>query len=151
MSLLVETKRFSAAVETDGMADLIGLYGEMEKDGSAFGTSAETSQELVGGSPWQFRERYIENSPIFYLDRMETPLLIIHGDRDVTFAPFLGDEIFVGLRRLGKTVNYAKYQGEPHVASSRDNLIDMASRILDWFERYVKGGGQRDASHPLTN
>ena len=151
MSLLVETKRFSAAVETDGMADLIGFYGEMEKDGSAFGTSAETGQELVGGSPWQFRDRYIENSPIFYLDRVETPLLVIHGDQDVTFAPFLGDEIFVGLRRLGKTVNYAKYHGEPHVASGHDNLVDIASRILEWFERYVKRDAQRDRSRPLSN
>jgi dipeptidyl aminopeptidase/acylaminoacyl peptidase len=145
LSLLVQTKRFKAAIEVDGMADLVGMYGEMDKDGTVFGTSSETGQQLLGGNPWQVRDRYIENSPIFGFDRIETPLLVIHGGDDRTVAPFLGDEIFVALRRLGKTVSYAKYQGESHVPSSYGNQLDIGRRVIDWFDRYLKDGRGADA------
>lgn len=113
LSLIVQTRRFKAALAADGFADYMGLYGQMDKSGTAFGTSiAEQGQGKLGGTPWQFRDRYVENSPIFYLDRIETPLLLVHGAADTTAAPFLSDEIFVGLRRLGKEVVYAKYEGE---------------------------------------
>src|SRR5439155_4768593 len=115
LSLLVQTTRFKAAIAADGYGDLIATYGQMNSDGSAFGVPlAETGQLLMGGTPWQFRERYVENSPVFHLDRVETPLLIVHGANDTVVLPFLADEIFVGLRRLGKEVVYAKYQGEGH-------------------------------------
>jgi dipeptidyl aminopeptidase/acylaminoacyl peptidase len=139
LALLVQTKRFSAAVEADGFGDLTGFYGEMDSDGTAFGTSAETGQELVGGSPWQYRDRYIENSPIFYLDRIETPLLIIHGAADRTIRPFLGDELFVALRRLAKPVVYAKYAGEDHVFTGYANQLDASTRIIAWFEEHLGG------------
>jgi len=144
LALLAETTRFKAAVEADGMADLIGAYGEMDKDGTAFGTSSETGQQLLGGSPWQMRDRYVENSPLFAFDRIETPLLVIHGGDDRTVAPFLGDEIFVCLRRLGKTVSYAKYLGEPHVPSALANQLDIGTRIVDWFDRYLGNGSPKE-------
>jgi len=55
-----------------------------------------------GGSPWEFRDRYIENSPLFYIDRAQTPLLIIHGDLDTAVPYEQAEEVFVALRRLGK-------------------------------------------------
>jgi dipeptidyl aminopeptidase/acylaminoacyl peptidase len=141
MSLLVQTKRFRAAIEADGAADLIGEYGAMDGAGNAFGISAlEGGQGLMGGTPWQERERYIENSPIFYLDRLETPLLIVHGAEDTTVASFLGDELFVGLRRLGKEVQYAKYIGEGHspLAWGYGNQVDLSNRMIAWMDRYLK-------------
>ena len=74
LSLIVQTTRFKAAVDSAGPADLISVYGQMDKTGSsgAIGWS-ETGQGGMVGTPWQFRDRYIENSPIFYLDRWNTP------------------------------------------------------------------------------
>ncbi|MGA8556526.1 MAG: prolyl oligopeptidase family serine peptidase, partial [Candidatus Acidiferrales bacterium] len=138
LALIVQTTRFKAAVEADGYGDLIGNYGEMKRDGEAFGTSADTSQQLMGDSLWNRRERYIENSPVFYLDRVETPLLILHGSDDTAVASFLGDEIFVGLRRLGKRVSYARYEGESHVPEAYANQIDIANRMIAWFDEYLK-------------
>ena len=98
----------------------------------------------MGGTPWQFRNRYIENSPIFYLDRVETPLMIVHGSEDKTVAPFLGDEVFVGLRRLGKEIQYARYEGEEHGPDnwSYANQIDLCNRMIAWFDQYLKGATQ---------
>jgi dipeptidyl aminopeptidase/acylaminoacyl peptidase len=143
LSLIVESDRFKAAVDIDGLADELGFYGEMDDNGTAFATSlTEQSQGIgsLGGTPWQFRDRYIENSPIFYLDRVKTPLLIVHGTKDSIVAPFLGDEVFVGLRRLGKEVEYAKYQGEEHSPFywSYQDQLDFANRIIEWFDLHLK-------------
>jgi dipeptidyl aminopeptidase/acylaminoacyl peptidase len=141
MALIVQSKRFKAAVEVDGMGDLIDAYGQMSKDGTAYETaSSEMGQGKMGGSPWQFRERYIENSPSSYLDRIETPLLIVHGADDTVVASFLGDELFVSLRRLGKEVEYAKYEGEEHspLNWSYANQLDFCNRMIAWFGRYLK-------------
>jgi dipeptidyl aminopeptidase/acylaminoacyl peptidase len=150
LSLLVQTARFKAAVESDGPSDLIAFYGEMFVDGTSFGSSiGETGQGLMGGTPWQYRERYIENSPFFYLDRIETPLLIMHGAQDGVIAPFLGDEIFVGLRRLGKIVEYAKYQGEGHVFTGYANQVDAANRVILWFDKYLKQEGTNKVAYEV--
>jgi dipeptidyl aminopeptidase/acylaminoacyl peptidase len=141
LSLIVQTNRFKAALEADGMGDLLSAYGQMLPDGSAFSTSmTEQGQGLMGGTPWQFRERYIENSPLFYFDRVQTPLLIVHGAGDMAVPPFLGDQIFVALRRLGKEVEYAKYEGEDHspLYWSFSNQIDVCNRMIEWFGRHLE-------------
>jgi dipeptidyl aminopeptidase/acylaminoacyl peptidase len=140
MSLIVQTTRFKAAMEADSFADLIGFYGQMGDSGDAFGISLlEKGQGLMGGTPWEYRERYIENSPISYLDRIDTPLLIVHGSKD-GIASFLGDQIFVGLRRLGKEVEYAKYEGEGHspVTWTYSNQLDFCNRMIAWFGEHLK-------------
>ncbi len=141
LSLIVQTTRFKAAMAADGLGDIMASYGQMNKDGSAFAqSSAETGQMLMGGTPWQFRERYIENSPVFYFDRVETPLLVVHGAADPTVPSFLADEVFVDLRRLGKEVAYAKYEGEGHspLDWSYANQLDFCNRVIAWFDSHLK-------------
>jgi dipeptidyl aminopeptidase/acylaminoacyl peptidase len=140
LALIVQTKRFKAAMAADGYADQVGAYGQMDTDGSAFGTSvAEQGQGLMGGTPWEFPSRYIENSPISYLDRVETPLLIMHGAQDTAVHPFLSDEVFVGLRRMGKEAVYVKYEGEGHspLYWSYPNQLDYTKRMIDWFDQHL--------------
>jgi len=141
LSLIVQTKRFKAAMSADGYGDILAAYGQMDKSGSTYNVPiAETGQGLMGGTPWQFRDRYIENSPVFYLDRVETPLLLVHGADDNAVASFLADEVFVGLRRLGKEVVYAKYQNEPHSPQiwSYENQLDFCNRVIAWFDVHIK-------------
>jgi dipeptidyl aminopeptidase/acylaminoacyl peptidase len=75
-----------------------------------------------------------------YLDRVRTPLLIVHGEEDTGVAPFLADEVFVGLRRLGKEVVYARYAGEEHWEGSwrYADQVDYLTRVLAWFDRHLK-------------
>lgn len=141
LSLLVQTPRFAAAVASAGTGNLISAYGQMNAQGAAFQTSiAEHGQGLMGMPPWEARDRYVENSPFFYLNRIETPLLIAHGGADTTVASFLSDETFVGMRRLGKETVYVKYPGEGHspLSWSYANRLDFCSRVIAWFERYLK-------------
>jgi dipeptidyl aminopeptidase/acylaminoacyl peptidase len=150
LSLITETPMFKAAAASGGFGDLASDYGAFDKDGTSFGVaSAESGQLRMGGTPWDFRSRYIENSPFFFLDRVSTPLLLLHGADDATAPAFLSDQIFVGLRRLGKTVVYAKYEGESHspLYWSPDNRRDYFDRVLGWLDRYLK---QQDVSHSDT-
>jgi dipeptidyl aminopeptidase/acylaminoacyl peptidase len=148
LSLIVQTQRFRAAVEMDGTSDLVGLfglYGEMDRTGAAFGISIlEHGQDAMGGSLWQFKDRYIENSPVYYFDRITTPLLIVHGAQDDAVAAFLGDQAFVTLRRLGKKVVYARYEGEDHspLYWRYDHQLDLCKRILRWLDEDAGGSQQ---------
>lgn len=149
LSLIVQTRRFKAAIESDGMGDLISAYGQMQRDGTAFHTAiTEQGQGLMGGTPWDFRDRYVENSPLFYFDRVETPLLIVHGSEDTAVPVFLGDEVFVALRRLGKNVEYVKYEGENHSPMnwSYANQTDLCNRMIEWFDRYLSSRRPRNGS-----
>ena len=142
IALIVQTGRFKAAISIAGVSDLIGSYGEMAEDASAYGVAiAERGQEAMGGTPWERRESYIENSPFFYFDRIQTPLLIVQGSRDTAVASFLGAQIFVALRRLGKEAQYAMYDGEGHSPSQEWNYehqVDLSYRIIRWLDGHLR-------------
>jgi dipeptidyl aminopeptidase/acylaminoacyl peptidase len=141
LALITQTDRFRAAVDSAGFGDLFGEYGDMREDGSAYGVALlEKGQGQMGGSPWEARDRYIENSPFFNFDRIKTPLLVLHAAGDTTLGSFVSDQVFVSLRRLGKAVVYAKYEGESHGVTSwsRANREDYVLRILSWFEKYLQ-------------
>jgi dipeptidyl aminopeptidase/acylaminoacyl peptidase len=138
LALITRTGRFRAAMEVSGYADLLGLYGQLSRDGSAY--ESDEVGRLLGADPWQDPVRYIQNSPIYYLDRIRAPLLIVHGGEDDAASSTLADELFVTLRRLGKEAEYAKYYGESHVPRdwSYANQLDLCQRQLDWFETRLK-------------
>jgi dipeptidyl aminopeptidase/acylaminoacyl peptidase len=137
MALLVQTDRFRAAVMGDGYGDLVTDYGEMQPTGSTFGQLRLES--WFGATLWQDLPRYIDNSPVFFLDRVRTPLLIVEGGADPSVPPHETTEMFVDLRRLGSDVEYALYGGETHseIAWRKANQQDYVARIIRWFDSYL--------------
>ena len=142
LALLVQTTRFKAAAIDSGFANLMSLYGWMPERSNepSWQDWAELSQGRMGGTPWQYRERYIENSPVFYLDRVQTPLLIIQGTQDPSGKDFYSNEIFMNLRRLGKQATYVKYRGASHTISgfTYHEQVDAIQRMLEWFDSHLK-------------
>jgi dipeptidyl aminopeptidase/acylaminoacyl peptidase len=134
LALLVQTHRFKTAVMRGGYGDLFADYGEMQDAGSTFGQLRLES--WLGTTPWKDLQRYIDNSPVFFLDRVVTPLLIVEGGAETTVPPHEAAEIFVDLRRLGKEVQYALYGGENHGESGWRfaNQQDYLARIIQWFQ-----------------
>ena len=140
-ALVTQTSRFRAAVSSASISNLVSYYGFVNEAGDSQGIGGtELGQLRMGGSLWEYQDAYIKNSPIFYLDRVETPLLLIHGELETRFTMQLG-ELFSGLRRLGKEVVWATYLGEDHDLGSwrYPNAIDRWNRILDWFDEHLKG------------
>jgi dipeptidyl aminopeptidase/acylaminoacyl peptidase len=152
-SLLVQTNLFRAGVALSASGNLLSDYSEMDPSGFPTGIAwAEKSQGRMRETPWNVRDKYIENSPFFYLDRVQTPILIAHGNSD--WHPAYEDrEMFVGLRRLGKTAEYAEYYGGGHRIPAwryRDQ-IDLANRVLVWFDRYLRPHSGSDNPNAASN
>lgn len=142
MALITQTNRFKAAVCDSGFVNLVGLYGWMSDQpaGSQWQGWAEAGQGRMGGSLWQYRDRYIENSPLFYLDRIQTPVLIIQGTEDPGSKDYLSNEIFVNLQRLGKEATYLKYHGASHTIGSfgYEEQVDVVTRLAAWFDKHLR-------------
>jgi dipeptidyl aminopeptidase/acylaminoacyl peptidase len=138
MGLIAQSTRFKAAVSRAGFSDYVSLAFAMTADGANYGLNIAEDLQL-GGSLWQARERWIDNSPLFAFDRVVAATLIVHGAADFAVPAFAADQSFVALRRLGKIVEYARYADEGHSEDvwSRPNRIDYVTRMLGWFERYL--------------
>ena len=132
--LITQTTRFKAAVASASEGNLISGFLTSTVSGRY-----ESGQVGMGGSLWQFPHRYIKGSPVFHLDRVETPLLLIHGDQD--FIRFeRAQEMFTGLAYLGKEVVLLKYKEADHWPGiwSNEKLADYWERVLNWFDEYLK-------------
>ena len=132
--LLTQTTRFKAAVASAAASDLISGFLSRRYTGWY-----EAGQVGMGGPLWEFPQRYIDGSPVFHLDRVETPLLLIHGDQD--FIPLeQAQEMFMGLAHLRKEVVLLKYKEADHWPGfwSNEKLADYWERVLNWFDEYLK-------------
>jgi dipeptidyl aminopeptidase/acylaminoacyl peptidase len=147
LSLIVQTTRFKTAIDSAGPGNLIGHYTQMTATGSSLHTG-QVENLTTGGTLWEKRDKFIENSPVFYLDKVQTPLLIVQGTLDNAVSPFLSDEVFVALRRLGKEVEYAKYAGEAHWEGvwGYANQVDFCNRRIGWFDQWLKGRSEQSRS-----
>ena len=93
----------------------------------------------IGGNLWQYPTRFLENSPIFMADRVQTPLLLLHNDADDAVPWYQGIEYFLALRRLDKEVYLFNYNGELHGLRKRVNQKDYTVRMQQFFDHYLKG------------
>jgi dipeptidyl aminopeptidase/acylaminoacyl peptidase len=138
LSIITSTPRFKAAVITASVThpDLFSAYTEMSPDGSAASAGYyEQGGGNMGGTPWQYPERYRENSPLFAFDRIQTPLLIGQGEKDGNLQA--SEAVFVALQRLGKKVEYRLYENEGHVISRKANVIDFWNRRLEFLAEHL--------------
>lgn len=138
--MLTQTNVFKAAEAGAPVADMISAY-----DGIRWGTGLprqfqyEKTQSRIGGTIWEYPLRFIENSPIFMVDRVTTPLLILQNDADDAVPWYQGLELFLSMRRLGKEVYLFDYNGEPHHINRRPNQKDYTVRLQQFFDHFLKG------------
>jgi dipeptidyl aminopeptidase/acylaminoacyl peptidase len=97
----------------------------------------ERTQSRIGGSLWDKPLRYLENSPIFTADKIETPILMMHNDEDTAVPWEQGIEFFVALRRLSKPVWLFNYNGELHGLRQTQNQKDWTIRMQQFFDHYL--------------
>jgi dipeptidyl aminopeptidase/acylaminoacyl peptidase len=142
LAMIVQTDRFGAAVMRGGHGDQVSLTGDLQAGGFAFGL--QLTEVFFGATPWEQPELYHRNSPIYLLDRVHTPLLIVHGEAETTVPIFLADQVFAGLQRLGKQVEFARYVGEDHaeMAWTYANQRDYLTRMIGWFESHLNSAGK---------
>ena len=143
--LVTQTTRFKAAVASAGIANWASLYGTFD---ARFRYDSEVHENLMrmwgaetigmGGPPSTNMKRYFLNSPINFVEKVETPLLIIQGDFDAEVQIQQGEEFFTGLYRQNKRARFIRYFGEGHVVEVPANIRDMWNQMFLWFDEFLK-------------
>lgn len=145
-NLITRTSIFAAAVSGATPPELFRNWASGRDRDSR---NIETGQARMGGSPFEYPERYLSQSAFFHLDKVTTPVLILHGEKDLTILFGEGEMMFYALRQLGKTAEFVAYANGDHSLSrhSRADALDVNRRILDWFDRYLKTGAGSRSQH----
>jgi len=150
--LVTQTKRFKAALASAGMTSWSSMFGTFEAE-QRFNSDVHenlfriwaTETMGMGGPPWSNPMRYLFNSPVTYVDKVETPLLIIQGDLDTAGQIEQAEEFFSGLYRQNKRARFVRYFGEGHVIERPANVRDLWNQIFSWFDQYLK---PKDSTSP---
>jgi dienelactone hydrolase len=138
--LVTRTNIFAAVESGAPVSNMISAYGGIRyESGVSRQFQYEQTQSRIGGTPWQYPLRYWENSPIFFADKVRTPVLILHNDQDGAVPWTNGIEYFTALRRLGKECYLFNYTGEGHGLTKRQNQKDWARRMAEYFDHHLKG------------
>ena len=136
--IITKTDMFRCAEAGAPVVNMVSAYG-----GIRWGTGMsrmfqyERTQSRLGATLWEKPEVYLENSPIFNIDKINTPVLILHNDADGAVPWYQGIEFFVGMRRLGKPAWMLNYNDEPHWPVKRPNRIDFNIRLEQFFDHYL--------------
>ncbi|HSE31044.1 MAG TPA: prolyl oligopeptidase family serine peptidase [Pyrinomonadaceae bacterium] len=138
--MVTQTNRFRAAAPGALVSNMTSAYS-----GIRWGTGLprqfqyERTQSRIGGSLWDYPLRFLDNSPVFRADRVQTPLLMIHNDEDDAVPWYQGIEFYLALRRLGKEAYLFSYNGEKHGLRKRINQKDYTRRLQEFFDHFLKG------------
>jgi dipeptidyl aminopeptidase/acylaminoacyl peptidase len=138
--IVTRTNLFKAGEAGAPVANMISAYGGIRwESGMSRMFQYEHTQSRIGGTLWEKPMHFIENSPIFFADKIQTPLLLLANDHDGAVPWYQGIEMYMALRRLEKPVWMLNYNGEPHWPVKRENRMDFQVRMKQYFDHYLKG------------
>ncbi|MBR7156849.1 MAG: S9 family peptidase, partial [Bacteroidales bacterium] len=138
--MITQTDKFKAAGSGAPVANMTSAYGGIRwGSGITRQIQYEHGQSRIGKDLWSGYDLYIENSPIFFVPNVKTPVLIMHNDKDGAVPWYQGIEFFTALRRCGKTAWLLQYNDEEHNLEQRRNAKDLSIRLAQFFDHYLKG------------
>jgi len=137
--LVTQTGLFKAAMAGAPVSNMTSAYGGIRwESGMVRQFQYEHGQSRLGANLWENRDLYIENSPIFYANRITTPLLIMSNDNDGAVPYYQGIELITAMRRLQKPAWLLCYNGDEHNLTKRPNRQDLSIRMSQFFDYYLK-------------
>jgi dipeptidyl aminopeptidase/acylaminoacyl peptidase len=125
------TNRFKSAIVGAPVTNLWSMYGTTDI-GVTFG------ERQWGGTPWRNFDHYVEHSPLTYAPKVETPVLLLHGELDIRCPIAQSEEYYVALKRMGKRVEFVRFPGGYHGftrsghPAMREAYVD---EIVNWWKR----------------
>lgn len=138
--IITQTDMFNAVVSGAPVSNMTSAYSGIRlKSGLARQFQYETGQSRIGKNLFEAPELYIENSPVFFADKVNTPILIMFGDKDDAVPWHEGVQYYLALRRAGKDATFLQYEGEPHHLKKFPNQVDFSVRMMQYFDHYLKG------------
>ncbi len=137
--LVTQTNMFRCAESGAPVSNMTSAYGGIRwGSGMSREFQYEHTQSRIGGTLWDKLPLYMLNSPLFFAPRVQTPLLIMHNDKDNAVPWYQGIEFFNALRRLHKPVWMLTYNGAPHNLSRRADEKDLTRRMQQFFDHFLK-------------
>jgi dipeptidyl aminopeptidase/acylaminoacyl peptidase len=138
--IVTQTPMFAAAFLGAPVANMTSAYGGIRwESGNSRVQQYERGQSRIGATLWEAPMKYIENSPLFYVPRVQTPVLIMSNDADGAVPWYQGIEMFTAFKRLGKEAYLVEYNGEGHNPRKRANQLDIDKRMQQFFANKLKG------------
>ena len=141
--MITMTNRYAAAMAGAPVSNMFSAYGGI-RWGSGLNRQFqyESTQSRIGKTIWEAPELYYENSPLFHLPKVNTPLLIMHNDKDGAVPWYQGIELYNGMRRLQKPCWMLVYNNDDHNLRKLANKFDLSIRMNQFFDHYLKGSPQ---------
>ncbi len=136
--IISHTNMFAAAASAAGPSDFVSGYGSLLGSGESAQFFYEIHQMRIGATLGDRPDLYISNSPVFNVNSVTAPLLIMHNKRDVPVPWSQGVEFFTGLRRLNKEVWMLQYDDQGHILYGKA-AMDYTIRLTQFFDHYLKG------------
>jgi dipeptidyl aminopeptidase/acylaminoacyl peptidase len=133
MWALTQTNRFKAAVSGAGLSDWLSYYGTNNIDTWMI--------PYFGASVYDDPKVYERSSPITFIKNVHTPTLMVGGDRDAEVPITQSYEYWNALQRLGVKTEFVVYPDEGHLFFKHDDQVDVMTRLVGWFDKYLKPGG----------
>jgi len=138
--LVTRTNIFRAVEAGAPVANMISAYGGIRwGTGMSRAFQYEKTQSRIGAPPWDRSLEFIENSPIFWAEKVQTPYLTIHNDDDDAVPWYQGIEFFNALRRLDKEAYLFVFNGEKHGLRQRENQKYWTVHMAEFFDHYLLG------------
>jgi dipeptidyl aminopeptidase/acylaminoacyl peptidase len=143
--LVTRTNLFAAVQAGASVSNMVSAYGGIRwGTGMSRAFQYEKTQSRIGAPPWDDPLKFIENSPIFWVEKVQTPYLTIHNDADDAVPWYQAIEWFSAMRRLGKEAYFFNYNGERHGLSNRDNMMHWTVHQDEFFDHYLLGKPKPD-------
>lgn len=137
--VVTQTNIFACAIAGAPVANMTSAYGGIRwGEGIARQFQYEKQQSRIGKNLWEARDAYIENSALFFADKINTPLLLQHGDIDEAVPWYQSIEYYLAMRRLGKECVFLQYKDEPHHLKKYTNKLDYTIKMMEYFDHYLK-------------
>ena len=139
--LVTQTNLYACAMAGAPVSNMTSAYGGIRwQSGMSRMFQYEETQSRIGGTLWEKPLHYIENSPVFYAPKINTPIMFRHDDKDGAVPWYQGIEIFVAMRRLNKPAWLLNYNDAGHnLTKKRANQMDFTIRMKQFFDYYLKG------------
>ncbi|MGV3764595.1 MAG: prolyl oligopeptidase family serine peptidase [Chitinophagaceae bacterium] len=135
--LITRSNLFACANAGAAVSNMSYNYFAIRNSGAPCMFLYETGQSRMGKNLWEDQQGYIDNSPIYRADKVQTPLLLFHCDKDGAVAYTQGQSFFLAMRRLGKPAWLLNYKGENHTLNGIPAQHDWTIRLEQFFEHYL--------------
>ncbi len=138
--LITKTNMYAAAWAGAPVVNMTSAYGGI-RWGAGINRQFqyEKTQSRIGANLWERPDLYIKNSPLFELNKVKTPIVIMSNDADDAVPWYQGIEMFTAMRRLAKPIWMLVYNNEAHNLVERKNRKDIQIREQQFFDHYLKG------------